>query len=178
MKINHDEKLRQVYVTRAAENEANAVEQTTRPSQSHFKKLANWDHQQEKHYAGQAADALSHLIKNEAGVENKDKGTEKTLKNMHKGLNAANKQLEVVHEKGQSRIAGLKMKLSSTNARLVRGGDVSQISQNETQNKSAAQSTFDIMPKNVTLEQDQAGNGKTLGEEVVSFDTKTPAGRR
>jgi hypothetical protein len=178
MKINHSEKLRQVYATRAAENEAEAVEQITRPRQGHFKKLANWDHQQEKHFAGQAADALSHLMKIEADVVNKDKGTGKTLGDLHKDLNTARKQEEVVHAKGESRIAGLEIKLSNTNARLLRGGDSSHVSEVDPQNKSAAQSTFDIMPENVILEQDQTGNGKTLGEEVVSVDSKTPTGRR
>jgi hypothetical protein len=177
MKINHAEKLRQVYSTRAAENEARAVTQTTRAEQNRYNNLAKWDHQQEQHYAGEAADSLARVDHTEKGVASHLNGTAKKLENIQKDLKAARKQRDVVHEKGEARIARLEKRQENVNERLQGGKALSHIGeadQVDAQNKNAAQSTFDVMPENVILEQDQSGNGKTLSEEVYSVDFKTP----
>lgn len=152
MRINHAEKLRQVYATKAAENEARAVTQTTRAQQNHYKNLAKFDHQQEQHYAGEAADGLARIDHSEKRDASNLNGTEKKLDNIRKDLKAARKEREVVHEKGEARIARLEQRQEKVNERLQGGEALSHIGQVDAQNRTAAQSTSDIMPENVILE--------------------------
>jgi hypothetical protein len=152
MTINHAEKLRQLYSTRAAENEARALEQTTKAQQNHYKNLAKFDRQQEQHFAGVAADDLARVDHSEKRDASNLNGTEKKFKNIRKDLKAARKEREVVHEKGEARIARLEQRLEKVHERLQGGDALSHIGQVDAQNKTAAQSTFDIKPENVILE--------------------------
>merc|ERR1711935_12677 len=156
VKINHEEKFREVYAQRASENSVEAQVEMNPESKHRKLDLAKWDTQQANHYAEKSANNLKALKQGEKRCDNLKHMEQTQVSDLEAKVMEARAKLVSGKSKSEERVEKLKAMEKKINEQIQEGKAVGLTVHSEKKKKLVAQKGkfTGLVPK---------GNGKKQG---------------